>query len=103
MSSLNSDLAKLLYYAPLGEAQPLQQFGHFYAIIRVEQRLSAQLDDQMRHRLLQQQFDRWFQDQLQQLPEADQRWMGIASASVKHPITGITNQFTNEFINEVEI
>ncbi|MBD3886809.1 peptidylprolyl isomerase [Phormidium tenue FACHB-886] len=77
MASLNPNLAKLLYYAPIDEVQSPQQFDNYYAIVRVEQRLPAQLDDQMRHRLLQQQFDRWFQEQLRQLPEADQRWMGI--------------------------
>ncbi|HEY9629310.1 MAG TPA: peptidylprolyl isomerase [Coleofasciculaceae cyanobacterium] len=82
MTSLNPDLAQLLYYAPLGEVQSPQQFGNFYAIVRVEQRLPAQLDDQMRHRLLQQQFDRWFQEQLRQLPDLDQRWMGVMSQAV---------------------
>lgn len=81
MASLNPDLAKLLYYAPISEVQSPQQFGSFYAIVRVEQRLPAQLDDSMRHRLLQQQFDRWLQDQLRQLPDADQRWMGIVPDS----------------------
>lgn len=79
MASLNPELAKLLYYAPLGEVQPPKQFGNYYAIVCVEQRIPAQLDAQMRHRLLQQQFDRWFQDQLRQLPEAEQRWMGLAA------------------------
>jgi parvulin-like peptidyl-prolyl isomerase len=81
MTSLNPDLAKLLYYAPIGEVQSPKQLGNWYAIVRVEQCIPAQLDEQMRHRLLQQQFDRWFQEQLRQLPEAEQRWMGIASDS----------------------
>lgn len=81
MASLSPDLAKLLYYASLSEMQLPQQFDNCYAIVRVGQRIPAQLDNAMRYRLLEQQFDRWFQDQLRQLPKLDRHWMGIADCS----------------------
>lgn len=81
--SLRPELARLLYNVPVGEVQPPQQLGDWYAIVRVEQRLPAQLDDAMRHRLLQQQFDQWFQTQVRQLAEWDQRWMGVTLPSTE--------------------
>ncbi|HEY9699544.1 MAG TPA: peptidylprolyl isomerase [Trichocoleus sp.] len=87
--SLNPDLAKLLYYVPAGEVVASEQIGNCYAIVRVEQRLPAQLDDAMRHRLLQQQFNQWFQTQVRQLSEWDQRWMGVTPQSTEQSTEAI--------------
>lgn len=76
--TLSPNLARLLYYAPIGEVQPPEGFGEFYAIVRVEQRIPAQLDAAMRQRLLEENFNNWLKEQLAQLPQQDQLWMGIA-------------------------
>ncbi|MHC5730995.1 MAG: peptidylprolyl isomerase, partial [Nostoc sp.] len=46
-------------------------------IVRVEKLITAQLDDFMRQRLLQENFETWFQQQLSQLSPEEKAWMGI--------------------------
>ncbi|MBD3885357.1 hypothetical protein IFO70_26885 [Phormidium tenue FACHB-886] len=49
-------------------------------IVRLEKRIPAQLDEQMRDRLLQEKFDTWLQEQVQQLRDRDKAWLGFVSA-----------------------
>jgi hypothetical protein len=46
-------------------------------IVCLEKRIPAQLDDQVRDRLLQEKFDAWLQEQVQQLSDRDKTWFGI--------------------------
>lgn len=46
-------------------------------IVRVEKFITAQLDNFMRQRLLQENFETWFQQQLSQLSAEEKTWMGI--------------------------
>lgn len=76
-SSLNPYLARQLYTAPVGEVQPPDSFGEWHVIWRVEKKIPAQFDDAMRQRLLNKNFEIWFDEQLAQLSEQEQIWMGI--------------------------
>lgn len=77
LDSLNPDLARQLYTAPVGEVQFPEEFGEWYIILRVEQKIPAQFDQTMRQRLLDENFEIWFHEQLIQLPEHEQIWMGV--------------------------
>jgi hypothetical protein len=76
LGTLHSDLAELLYHSPVGHVQPLK-LGDWCLIVRLEKLTPAQLDDSMRQRLLQEKFDTWLQEQVQQLPDRDKAWLGI--------------------------
>lgn len=65
--TLKPELAKVLYTVSVGEVQPPIEFGQVYALVRVEERIPARLDESMRQRLLQENFNTWFQAQLAQL------------------------------------
>jgi hypothetical protein len=43
----------------------------------LEKRVPAQLNDPMRDRLLQEKFNAWLQEQIQNLPDRDKVWLGI--------------------------
>jgi hypothetical protein len=45
--------------------------GNWYMIVRLEKLLPAQLNEAMRQRLLQAQFEAWLQAQIQQLGDRD--------------------------------
>lgn len=79
--NLNPELAKLLYTVSVGEVQPPIEFGEVYALVRVEERIVARLDEAMRQRLLQENFNAWFQAQLAQLSESDQVWLGVVPSN----------------------
>jgi parvulin-like peptidyl-prolyl isomerase len=77
LGTLNLDLAQLLRILPIGVVQPIR-IDEWQVLVRLEQRIPAQLDEIMRQRLLQEQFEAWFQTQIAQLPAADQVWLGSA-------------------------
>ncbi|MBF2049823.1 MAG: hypothetical protein EDM05_59890 [Leptolyngbya sp. IPPAS B-1204] len=56
------------------------ELGEWYMIVCLEKRIPAQLDEQMRERLLQEKFDAWLQEQVQQLSDRDKAWLGFVSA-----------------------
>lgn len=76
LGTLHTKLAELLYTSRVGHVQPFK-LGEWCMIVRLEKHIPAQLDDQMRQRLLQEKFDAWLQDQVQQLPDRDKTWLGI--------------------------
>lgn len=78
LGTLNAKLANLLYTSQIGQVQPFG-LGEWYMIVRLEKRIPAQLDDQMRDRLLQEKFDAWLQEQIQQLSDRDKAWLGLVS------------------------
>ena len=77
---LHPSLAHLLYscQAQVGVVQPPIRLGEVYLIIRVEKFIPAQLNNTMRQRLLQEKFEVWFQQQLNQLSHRDKIWMGVS-------------------------
>jgi hypothetical protein len=76
LGTLHHQLANLLYTSRVGQVQSLK-LGNWCMIIRLEKHSPAQLDDAMRQRLLQEKFNAWLQEQLQQLPDRDKAWLGI--------------------------
>jgi PPIC-type PPIASE domain len=76
LGTLHTDLAEILYTCQIGHVQPLK-LGDWCLIVRLEKRIPAQLDDSMRQRLLQEKFDIWLQEQVQQLGDRDKAWLGI--------------------------
>jgi PPIC-type PPIASE domain len=79
LGTLNAKLANLLYTSQIGHVQTFG-LGEWCMIVRLEKRIPAQLDNQMRDRLLQEKFDSWLQDQVQQLSDRDKAWLGLISA-----------------------
>lgn len=75
--NLTPNFAQLLYTSPIGVIQPPVPLGELWIIVRVEKLISAQLDDFMRQRLLQEKFETWFQQQLSQLSPEEKIWMGV--------------------------
>jgi parvulin-like peptidyl-prolyl isomerase len=77
LGTLHPTLAQLLYTSPIGEVQPPVPLGEWLVIMRVEKFIPAQFNDFMRQRLLQENFEAWFQEQVNQLSHQDQVWMGV--------------------------
>jgi parvulin-like peptidyl-prolyl isomerase len=77
LGTVHPQLTKLLETLPEGELHPPLPMGGWHVIVRVEKKLPACLDNAMRQRLLKERFETWVQEQLQQLSESDQIWMGI--------------------------
>jgi hypothetical protein len=76
LGTLNAKLATLLHTSQIGQVRPFG-LGEWSMIVRLEKRIPAQLDEQMRDRLLQEKFDVWLQEQVQQLSDRDKTWLGI--------------------------
>ncbi|WP_445632976.1 peptidylprolyl isomerase [Nostoc sp. DSM 114161] len=83
LGSITPNFAQLLYTSQVGVVQPPVAFGNSWVIVRVEKLISAQLDDFMRQRLLQEHFEAWFQQQLNQLSLEEKIWMGVNSKSAQ--------------------
>jgi parvulin-like peptidyl-prolyl isomerase len=92
LDTLNTELAELLYTSSIGETQPFK-LGKWCMIIRLEKFIPAQLNDEMRDRLLQEKFDAWLQGQVQQLSEYDKIWLGI----VPEPTNAIGKQIQHQW------
>lgn len=74
LGTLNTQLATLLYTSQIGQVESLK-LGEWCLIVRLEKCLPAQLDEPMRQRLLQEKFNLWLQEQVQQLPDRDKVWL----------------------------
>ncbi|MDZ8237052.1 MAG: peptidylprolyl isomerase [Nostoc sp. ChiQUE01a] len=83
LGNITPNFAQLLYTSQVGVVQPPVAFGNSWVIVRVEKLISAQLDDFMRQRLLQEYFEAWFQQQLNQLSPEEKVWMGVNSKSAQ--------------------
>lgn len=79
--SLSNGFAQLLHTSQPGVVQPPLRFGEFWIIVRVEKLIPAQLDDFMRQRLIKENFEAWFQQQLTKLSPEEKIWMGINQKS----------------------
>ncbi len=65
LGSLHPNLAEMLSTAQPEELLPLTRLGDWLVIVRLEQLIPAQLDDQMHQRLLEEQFQAWLLEQMQ--------------------------------------
>ncbi|HEY9658124.1 MAG TPA: hypothetical protein V6C65_06705, partial [Allocoleopsis sp.] len=79
LGTLHTKLAELLYTSQIGDTKPFR-LGEWCMIVRLEKQIPAQLDGQMCDRLLQEKFDAWLQEQIQQLPDRDKVWLGLVPA-----------------------
>lgn len=79
LGTLNLKLADLFSILPIGQAEPFA-LGEWYMVVRLEKRIPAQLDDAMRERRLQEQFEVWMRSQIDQLDDRDKVWLGIISS-----------------------
>jgi parvulin-like peptidyl-prolyl isomerase len=77
LGTLHPKLARLLSNSQVAVLQPPVTFGEWQVMVRVEKFIPAQFDDTMRQRLLQENFQTWFQEQLQHLSPQEQIWMGV--------------------------
>jgi parvulin-like peptidyl-prolyl isomerase len=63
LSRLSPDLAELLTKSEVGQLWQPMQVGEWTVIVRLEERLPAQLDEAMQQKLLDELFQRWLQTQ----------------------------------------
>jgi parvulin-like peptidyl-prolyl isomerase len=75
LGSYHPAFAHLLAHSPLGQLQPPIQLGEWWVILRVEQRIAAQLDAEMRQRLLNELFEKWRDHRLSRI------WPQVKGAS----------------------
>lgn len=80
LGAMHPLLASLCYRLAEGELHPPVALENWYVLVRVEKKIAVSLDDSMRQRLLKEQFDTWFQEQLQQLSPFEQIWMGVKAS-----------------------
>ncbi|MDF5709633.1 MAG: peptidylprolyl isomerase [Nostoc sp. S4] len=83
LGAIAPNFVQLLCTSQVGIVQAPVPFGESWVIIRVEKFITAQLDDFMCQRLLQENFETWFKQQLNQLSPEEKIWMGINTKSVQ--------------------
>lgn len=83
LGTLHPKLAWLLSTSQVAIVQPPVTLGEWQVMVRVEKFIPAQFDDAMRQRLLQENFQAWFQEKLQQLSPQEQIWMGV---TINNPV-----------------
>lgn len=66
LSQPHPAISKLLSVSKPGQLWPPRPLSEWFVIVRLEQSLPAQLDQSMRHRLLNELFETWLQEQIQQ-------------------------------------
>ncbi|MBD2497912.1 peptidylprolyl isomerase [Nostoc sp. FACHB-280] len=95
--SITPNFAQLLYTSQVGVVQSPVPWGNLWVIVRVEKIIPAQLDDFMRQRLLQENFEAWLQQQISQLSPEEKLWMGVGlSHAETHTSTSLSNQRRGE-------
>lgn len=67
LSQLHPSIEKILSVSQPGQLWPPTRLEEWFMIIRLEKLLPAQLDEQMRHRLIDELFENWLKEQIQQL------------------------------------
>lgn len=66
LSVPHPNLAKMLSISQPGQLMPPTRIGEWIVVVRLERFIPAQLDESMRRRLLNEFFNQWIQEQLQQ-------------------------------------
>lgn len=72
-------LAKLLSVSQPGQLWPPRSLGEWFVLVRLEKFLPAQLDDAMRRFLLDELFENWLREQMQQLGPLRSLWSSEAA------------------------
>lgn len=90
LGELHPSLASFFCSSQVGVIEQPVRLGEWWIIVRVEQKISAQLDDAMRQRLLQEQFSAWFQTQIQQLSPFEKIWMGATATQLAESTDNLT-------------
>ena len=75
LGSLHHQLARLLTISQLGQLWSPIPLGEWLVVVRLEKLIPARLDEAMQQRIIQELFEAWLQEQLQQLPESDKIWI----------------------------
>ncbi|MEP0869834.1 peptidylprolyl isomerase [Trichocoleus desertorum AS-A10] len=81
LSTPHPQLAKVLAMSQPGQLWPPTQLGEWVVIVRLEKFIPAQLDEPMRQRLLNELFNNWLQEQLNQINSANTLGTVATSAS----------------------
>jgi parvulin-like peptidyl-prolyl isomerase len=74
LSQLNPTLAKILSIGQPGQLWRPTRIENWFTIVRLEKLLPAQLDANMRQRLLNEMFETWLNEQIQQLQPLQFSW-----------------------------
>jgi parvulin-like peptidyl-prolyl isomerase len=74
LSNLNPALAKILSISQPGKLWPPTRLEEWFAIVRLEKFLPAQLDQPMRRHLIDEMFETWLKEQMQQLTPLRFSW-----------------------------
>jgi parvulin-like peptidyl-prolyl isomerase len=74
LSNLNPALAKILSISQPGKLWHPTRLEEWFAIVRLEKFLPAQLDEAMRRRLIDEMFETWLKEQMQQLAPLRFSW-----------------------------
>lgn len=77
MATPHPSLARILATAQPGAVNPPARLGEWIVIVRLEKQIPAQLDDVVRRQLIEELFNTWLQEQLQQVRD-------IVPAAVVH-------------------
>jgi parvulin-like peptidyl-prolyl isomerase len=85
LGSLHPALSQLLQASQPGRVNIPVRLGEWTTIVRLERLIPAQLDDAMRQRLLNEAYEGWLRDQIEQLPEADRIWLGATQTRSTAP------------------
>ena len=67
LSNLHPSVAKIISISQPGQLWPPTHLEEWFVIIRLEKFLPAHLDEQMRSRLIDEMFENWLKEQIQQL------------------------------------
>ena len=99
-----------------GDLSPIFQLDHFHVFIRLEQRLPAQFDDEMKARLMEELFEQWLQTQIAErmsslqiaISPTDQELAAdllVANQAVERPLIPIAEDTHHQELahSEVEI
>lgn len=78
LGSLHPHLARLLSISQPGQLWEPRALEEWHVIVRLEKLIPAQFNEFMRQRLLNELFEGWLREQLDQLPDSDKIWMGVA-------------------------
>lgn len=84
LGSLHHQLARLLTISQPGQLWSPIPLGEWLVVVRLEKLIPARLDEAMQQRMIQEHFEAWVQEQLQQLPESEKLWI----TAVAHRQTG---------------
>ncbi len=74
-------ISRMLEVSQPGQLWPPRKIANWYIIVRLEQFLPAQLDDAMRRQLIDELFDQWMKDQIQEMGPPQLLWASAETPS----------------------